>query len=58
MGPSKGRNQMTLSADWKNTLASVVYFLPDFDETDGYYGAASDVGFHAWFTGNTLNIAF
>lgn len=27
--------------DWKNTLDSVMYFIPDFDDTDGYYQAAS-----------------
>ena len=57
LGPSKDRNLMTRSADWKNTLASVMYFIPDFDETDGYYGAASGVSVHAWSAENILNTA-
>ena len=48
---------MIRSADWKDTLASEMYFIPDFDETDGYYGAASSVSAHGKSAENILNTA-
>lgn len=29
-----------LHPEWKNGLANDMFFMPDFDETDGYYEAA------------------
>jgi len=30
-------------AAWKQSLNTSIYFIPDFDETQGYYSAASGV---------------
>lgn len=32
-----------LSPAWKQSLPSSIYFIPDFDETQGYYEAANGV---------------
>ena len=38
----------------------MMYFIPEFDDTDGYYQAASSVGIlsYPWFTQKILNTAF
>ncbi|KAH8662391.1 glycosyl hydrolase family 71-domain-containing protein [Xylariales sp. PMI_506] len=42
---SSGGFNDTTWLDWKEGLANDMYFIPDFDETDGYYDSAD-----AWWT--------
>lgn len=34
---------------WKSSHDSQMYFIPMFDETDGYYDSAAGVSFPAFF---------
>jgi hypothetical protein len=33
--------KLTINIAWRASLAGQIYFVPDFDETQGYYSAAS-----------------
>jgi len=44
---SSGGFENTEWTSWKSTLANQMYFVPDFDETSGYYGGQSS--YSGWY---------
>lgn len=41
---------------WKTSLDSKMYFVPMFDDTDGYYASASGVSLPSSFTSSALEL--